>query len=87
MKTKGKIESGRNVRVFWDKIEADNSMTLEQGEGRILQAESPLANGTVQLAENCTRVESVTLCKAESDNIVTGTEGGGGGSQTKSEIT
>ena len=37
MKTKGKIESGRNVRVFWDKIEADNSMTLEQGEGRVLK--------------------------------------------------
>ena len=49
---------------------------------KILQAESPCANGTVQNAQHCT-VERVMLCKPEADNIVTATEG----SQTKSEIT
>ena len=84
MKTKkGNIRAGKYkkyMQVVLHKIEADNSMTLQQGEGcvlSILLAESPLgkslANGAVQNAEN------VTLCKAESDNIVTDTEGGEGG--------
>ena len=81
MKTKkGNIRAGKYkkyMQVVLHKIEADNSMTLQRGcVLSILQAESPLgkslANCVVQNAEN------VALCKAESDNIVTGTEGGGG---------
>ena len=46
------MENLRNKQVLWHMIEADNSMTLQQGEGcvlSILLAESPLgkslANG------------------------------------------
>ena len=85
------MENKRNMQVLLHKIEADNSTTLQQGEGCVLKYSlgrkssclvlSCLVNGTVQNAENCSRVESVTLCKAESDNIVTGTEGGDQGEE------
>ena len=39
---------------------------------------SPLANGTVEKAEDQSSVESVRLCSPESDNIVTDTERGEG---------